>query len=262
MQLRLATFNIRNTTDRYEERMPLLGAAFASLDADIIGLQEVILSDGGPGKPRQDDYLSGQLPGRHYKSLVSPHETHPTFANAILYATGDFQAHEQLRLGTGRSAQRLLVVVEGRALWFVNTHLHHKPEEPAVRLEQARAIIEWMASAPAADATFVVGDFNTPPHEPAYQAMVDAGYSSAMREANGTEPAVTWPSGIQAPTMDTDGDPNCLDYIWYSGGARILAARVAANEHPANDPTLYPSDHFALVADVELKQRLSPQGYR
>jgi hypothetical protein len=52
--------------------------------------------------------------------------------------------------------------------------------------------------------------------------------------------------------MDTDGDPNCLDYLWLSGRARALSAWLAANEHPPHDPTIFPSDHFAIVAQVEL----------
>ena len=52
--------------------------------------------------------------------------------------------------------------------------------------------------------------------------------------------------------MDTEGDPNCLDYIWFSGRVRIESARVAANEHAPADPTMYPSDHFAIVAEVEV----------
>lgn len=252
MKLRVATFNIRNITDRYAERMPFLGQAFAELDADIVGVQEVISSDGGPGKPRQDDFLSSQLPGRHYKSLLSPHATRASWNNAILCATGEIQAHEQLRLSTGRSAHRLLVAIEGRAVWFANTHLHHVPGEPEVRVEQAQAIVDWMAAAPAGDATFIVGDFNTPPHEPAYQVMREAGYRSAFLEANGAEPAVTWPSGIQAPTMDTHGDPNCLDYIWFTGAVSLESVRLSANVHAPGDPTLYPSDHFAIIADVEL----------
>jgi endonuclease/exonuclease/phosphatase family metal-dependent hydrolase len=250
VDLRIATFNIRNITDRYSERQPLLGAAFAEIDADVIGLQEVIISDGGPGKPRQDDFLSGQLPDRHYKSLVSPHETRPYFSNAILCAVGEIQVHEQLRLSTGRSAQRILVLAGATTFWFANTHLHHKPEEPAVREEQARAICAWMADAPEADASLVVGDFNTPPFEPAYRVMTAAGYRSAYRIANGTEPEVTWPSGIQAETMDTDGEPNCLDYIWVRGRVSVRHAKLAANQHSPSDPTIFPSDHFAMVAEV------------
>ena len=248
MQIRLATFNIRNINDRYTERKPLLGEAFAALDADICGLQEVVFSE-----PRQDDFLSSQLEERHYRSLVSRHERSVNFGNAVLVGRGDVLAHEELRLSTGRSAQRVLVAVEGLTLWFANTHLHHVPGEPEVRAEQAEAILAWMAAAPAADASVVVGDFNTPPFEPAYAVMTAAGYRSSMREANGAEPAVTWPSGIQAETMDRDGDPNCLDYIWLWGRARAISAWVAANEHAEGDSTLYPSDHFALVAEVEVE---------
>lgn len=252
MRLELATFNIRNINDRYPERMPHLGRAFAALNADIVGLQEVTTSDGGPGKPPQHDFLSSQAPERHYRSLLSPHAEHPSWNNAILYATGEFCDHKPLPLSTGRSAHRVLLVIEGRTVWFANTHLHHVPEEPEIRAEQAQTIVEWMAEAPRADATFIVGDFNTPPFEPAYQVMLRAGYRSAFVEANGAEPPVTWPSGIQAPTMDVQGDPNCLDYIWYSGAVSVVSARLSANEHVEGDPTLYPSDHFAIVATVEL----------
>lgn len=248
MRIRLATFNIRNVNDRYEERKPLLGAAFAAIDADIIGLQEVMFSE-----PRQDDFLSAQLAERHYRAFTSRHEKYTDFGNAILCGIGDVLAHDELRLSRARSVQRVLVGLPGQfMLWFANTHLHHKPEEPAVRVEQATAIASWMAEAPAADLTVIAGDFNTPPHEPAYAVMLEAGYRSAFVEANGAEPAVTWPSGIQAPTMDTEGDPNCLDYVWLRGRGRVAAAWLAANERPAADATLYPSDHFAVVAEVDL----------
>lgn len=247
MRLRLATFNIRNVTDRYDEREPLLGAAFAAIDADIIGLQEVMFRP-----PRQDDFLSSQLAERHYRSFTSRHEKYPDFGNAILCGAGDVLAHEELRLSHGRSAHRVLVALPGQfTLWFANTHLHHKPEEPQVRVEQAEALVRWLGEAPEADLVVVAGDFNTPPHEPAYRVMRDAGYRSAFFEANGAEPAVTWPSGIQAPTMDTEGDPNCLDYVWLRGRGRAAAAWLAANAHAESDQTLYPSDHFAVVAEVE-----------
>ncbi len=251
MRLRLATFNIRNVTDRYEERRPLLGAAFADLAADIIGLQEVGFREG----KRQDDFLAdcARERGREYLSLESRSERFPDFGTAILFATGAVAAHEQIPIGLGRTAQRALFDLPGqRTLWFANTHLHHKPEEPAVRDEQVERILAWMEAAPVADAMVIVGDFNAPPFEPAYARMAAAGFRSASLEANGREPAVTWPSGIQAPTMDTDGDPNCLDYIWVRGEIRVLAAAVAANEHAPGDPTLYPSDHFAIVTDVEI----------
>ena len=248
MKLTLATFNIRNINDRYKERKPLLGAGFASLAADIVGLQEVVFSE-----PRQDDFLSAQLPERHYRAFDARMETHPMGGLATLAGVGDVLSHEELRLSTGRVAQRLLVALPGqRMLWFANTHLHHVPADIVVREEQARAILAWMAAAPAANATVVVGDFNAPPFEPTYAAMLAEGFASAYYEVHDDEPAVTWPSGIQSPTMDTDGDPNCLDYIWVKGEIGVLTARVACNQPAPRDPTLYPSDHFALVAEVDV----------
>ena len=39
--LTVSTFNIRNTTDRYEERKPLLIRDFNEIAGDVVGLQEV-----------------------------------------------------------------------------------------------------------------------------------------------------------------------------------------------------------------------------
>lgn len=246
MKLTVATYNIRNITDRYRERKPLLGAAFASFDADIAGLQEVVFSE-----PRQDDYLAKQVPSRVYRGFDV--EARPRFGNAILCAAGEVQAHETLALSERRVAQRILVVLPAQTtLWFANTHLHDPPAAGTIREEQARALLAWMEDAPAADGTIISGDFNCTPQGEAYAAMVAAGYRSAHLEATGSEPEVTWPSGIQAETMDTDGVPSCFDYLWLRGAVRAISARVAANEPPADDPTLYPSDHFAVVATVEV----------
>jgi len=246
MKLTVATYNIRNITDRYPERKPLLGEAFGSLNADIVGLQEVVFSP-----PRQDDFLAQQLPERRYRAFDV--EARPKFGNAILCSIGEVQAHETLTLSERRAAQRILVLLPAQTtLWFVNTHLHDPPAAGEIREQQARAILAWMAAAPAADATIITGDFNCTPFGEAYAAITDAGFRSAHREANGVEPGVTWPSGIQAETMDTDGVPSCFDYIWIAGTARATAARVAANQPAPGDPTLYPSDHFAILATVDV----------
>ena len=132
------------------------------------------------------------------------------------------------------------------------THLHHVPADEADREGQARRLVAWLAEGDSPGGTVVVGDFNAEPVEAAYRVMVDAGYRSAFAEANGAEPPVTWPSGIQAPGMDTDGDPGCLDYVWILGPIRALDARLAFDRPAADDPTLYPSDHVGIVARLDL----------
>ncbi len=59
---------------------------------------------------------------------------------------------------------------------------------------------------------------------------------------------MTWPSGIQAPGIDTDGVPECLDYIWVRGAIRVDDCRLVFDRPAVDDPSLYPSDHLGLSA--------------
>ena len=132
------------------------------------------------------------------------------------------------------------------------THLHHVPDDDEVRLGQVGLLLPWLEAAPSHDALIVAGDFNAGPREPAYARMRDAGFASAYATANGAEPPVTWPSGLQAPAMDTDGDPDCLDYLWVRGAVTVEDARLVFDRPAVGDPTLYPSDHFGLAAHVAI----------
>jgi hypothetical protein len=78
--------------------------------------------------------------------------------------------------------------------------------------------------------------------------MLGGGFRSAYREANGSEPGVTWPSGLRAPGMDVDGTPRCLDYIWIRGSVEVESAALAFDGPDPEDATLYPSDHLGLSA--------------
>ena len=82
--------------------------------------------------------------------------------------------------------------------------------------------------------------------------MLGAGFRSAYREVNGAEPGVTWPTGLQAPAMDLDGDPRCLDYIWIRGSVQVESAKLAFDRPAVDDETLFPSDHFGLEARLTI----------
>lgn len=245
LRLRVATWNLRNVADRWPERRPVLVEAFRALAPELCGLQEVALRG-----ERQDDLLAGAL-GGHPRQLAAESPRFPGFGNAIIAARGEVLAHEVVDLGLGRVAQRALVALPGGlALWFANTHLHHPPGAHDERAEQVRRLLAWLEAAPRADADMVAGDFNARPGEPAYRAMVEAGFASAYAAVHGREPEVTWPSGILAEGMDTDGEPGCLDYIWLRGRARSEAAWLVGTEPAAWDATLFASDHFGVAAEV------------
>ncbi len=242
--LLVATLNIRNIADRWGERLPLLLADMAALQPDLIGLQECVFAV-------QQDRLLGAAGEGHYETRRG-WAGRPEYGNAIL---GRRPIHlddgERLDLGMSRSALRVGANVEsGGSLDFVVTHLHHLVPDEAAREGQARALTAWLA--PITGPVVVVGDFNAEPSEPAYRVMLEAGFRSSYAEANGAEPAVTWPSGIQAPGMDTDGEPGCLDYIWIRGPVAVESCALAFDRPAADDPTLFPSDHLGMAARMRL----------
>ena len=245
-RLLVATLNILNLADRWSERLPLLLADMAALQPDLIGLQEVVY-------PMQQDRLLGAAGGGSYEAFRG-WAGRPEYGNSLLVKAPLVASDlERLDLDLGRSAHRVRLALPGDStLVFAVTHLHHPPDAHADRVTQVEALLPWLDASPAHDALIVVGDFNADPREPAYECMLDAGFRSAYAEVNGSEPGVTWPSGLQAEAMDTDGDPECLDYIWLRGAVTAEAARLAFDRPAPGDPTLYPSDHLGIAATVRI----------
>jgi endonuclease/exonuclease/phosphatase family metal-dependent hydrolase len=242
--LHVATLNIRNLADRWDERLPLLLADMSALQPDVLGLQEVVYV-------LQQDRLIGAAGAGRYESTRG-WAGRPEYGNAILVREPLVATDaERLDLGLTRSAIRARVVLEGGAsVVVVVTHLHHVTADEQQRDEQARILIDWLADTPTADGLVVIGDFNAEPDEPTYGRMQTAGFRSAYREANGSEPDVTWPSGLHAPAMDTDGPPGCLDYIWLRGSIVVDGCRLAFDRPAIGDAGLFPSDHLGLAAQL------------
>jgi endonuclease/exonuclease/phosphatase family metal-dependent hydrolase len=246
-RLTIGTLNLRNIADRWDERLPLLLADMAALQPDLLGLQECVFA-------LHQDRILGAAGAGHY-GVHRGWAGRPEYGNSLLVRQPLLAAGtERLDLGLNRSALRTSVTLPGGgSLAMTVTHLHHLTADEGLRDEQAAAMLAWLDAAdPRPAAEVVVGDFNAGPDEPTYRRMTGAGFRSAHLEANGAEPPVTWPSGIKAPGMDTEGPAECLDYIWLRGGASAEACRLAFDRPAVDDPTLYPSDHLGLVATVRL----------
>lgn len=93
------------------------------------------------------------------------------------------------------------------------------------------------------------------------------GFRSAHRTRHGREPACTFPGigrGLLASTKDND-PPGVFDYIMLAGDVDVAADAAAPSSLPAvrlfadtpcgGDATLYPSDHFGIVADLTVGAR-------
>lgn len=254
-RLTVATLNIRNIADRWPERLPLLIADMAALQPDVMGLQEVLFA------VEQDRVIAAAGPGRY--SIERAWAGRPEYGNALLVREPlGVTSVERLDLEPNRSALRGLVALGDATLLIAVTHLHHLPADEAVRDEQTARLLDWLSSGPPADALVVVGDFNAEPDEPASERMRSNGFRSAFAEANGADPDVTWPSGIQAPALDADGDPGCIDYVWLRGAARSVSARLVFDRPAVGDTTLYPSDHFGIAAVVDVGGATAPASDR
>lgn len=245
-RLHVATLNILNLADRWPERQGLIYADMAALQPDLLGLQEVVYV------MQQDRLIAASGAGQY--AVHRAWAGRPEYGNSLLVREPlAATAEERLDLGLGRSALRVRIgPIDGASVLVAVTHLHHVVSAEAERDEQARQLLEWLDAAAPTDAQVVVGDCNAEPEEATYARMVVAGFRSAMVEANGEEPAVTWPSGLQAEAMDTDGDPGCLDYIWVRGAVRVATARLVFDRPAVDDPTLYPSDHLGIAAELEI----------
>lgn len=245
-RLHVATLNILNLADRWHERLPLILADMAALQPDLLGLQEVVFV-------MQQDRLIGAAGEGHY-AAIRGWAGRPEHGNSLLVREPlEAGQADRLDLGLNRAAHRAAVrLAGGTSVLVAVTHLHHVVDGAGQRDEQARQLLDWLDAAPPTVAQIVMGDFNASPTEPASRRMRAAGYRSAFAEANGADPEVTWPSGLQAPAMDTEGDPACLDYVWVRGAVRVESARLAFDRPDPDDPTLYPSDHLAISTWLEI----------
>jgi endonuclease/exonuclease/phosphatase family metal-dependent hydrolase len=245
-RLHVATLNILNLADRWAERLPLILADMAALQPDLLGLQECVYV------MQQDRLIGAAGEGRY--GIVRGWAGRPEYGNSLLVREPLAAAEEaRLDLGLSRAAHRAVIgLPSGTSVLVVVTHLHHLGPDEGLRDEQARQLLEWLATAPPTDAQIVMGDFNADPAEPTVARMYADGFRSACADANGADPEVTWPSGLQAPAMDTDGSPECLDYIWVRGAVRVASAGLVFDRPAADDPTLYPSDHLGISAHLEI----------
>ncbi len=175
-RLHVATLNIRNLADRWFERLPLLLADMATLQPDLLGLQEVVYV-------MQQDRLIGAAGEGRYGS-VRAWAGRPEYGNSLLVREPLVARDtDRLDLGLARSALRSVVDLPGGTSVLVAvTHLHHLTPDDVLRDEQTAALLAWLADSPRADAAIVMGDFNADPAEPAPARMRDGRVRVRVRD--------------------------------------------------------------------------------
>ena len=248
MSLRVSTLNLEQDHKRWDERRCLVVDQLGRLKPDIFSLNEICI-------PRQtgrwlqrtaDDKL-----GLNYALVQQskPNAASQLDAEGILTrfpvvetANLDYRAHDAV-------AQVARVRVDEGLLDIYVTHLYASAGKDPLRRYQVEQLLEWIGSRDDVDARVVCGDFN---------ATLDLPSAGLM--ASAFRPTQTEPTAF-TPLREADGDPShptwerfdrCIDYIWVSGAVRVLSSGLCFDQPSPDDPTLWPSDHLGVWADLEL----------
>jgi endonuclease/exonuclease/phosphatase family metal-dependent hydrolase len=157
-------------------------------------------------------------------------------------ASLDYRSHNCVALATRFE-------IDGRLLDVYVTHLIAARVEDAARQYQVGQLREWIATRDDADFAVVCGDCNASPEQPSMRLM-----SGAFRPTQTQSTAFT-------PLQEPGGNPThpewerfdrCIDYIWVTESIKVRASGLCFNRPVPEDPSLWPSDHVGVWADLEL----------
>lgn len=249
----VATLNLRNRSDRWQDRRQLIVNELTDLQPHLLSLQEIFLPIG------QGKWLRNQLNSRLSGSSKEPYQLVQKRRRHLIqgYYEGlgilsrlPIISRDSVSLGYGgRIALRTTVEMAGREpLDFVAVHLHNIANEKEAREEQVLRLVSWLKDRNPSPLQIVAGDFNEVPDGPAIRLMRQS-FRSVFIEYRGSDPIATFPTALRAD-IDWAG---CLDYIFISTAVpTVKEAALFCNKPSSLDPALYPSDHVGLIAKLEV----------
>ena len=244
MAFRVATLNLQQDHNRWDERRELIVEQLGQLKPDLFALNEICLPQ---ETGRWLQRIARERLGIAY-SLVQ--QSRRVDAEGILTrvpivetANLDYRAQDSVALCAR-------VEVEGRPLDVYVTHLDGSANPDPLRHYQVQQLLRWIPTRDDAEARVVCGDFN---------ATLDM--PSAREMAAVFSPTQTQPTAF-TPLQEEGGTPShpdwkrfdrCIDYIWVAGPLRVLDSGLCFDRPDAADPTLWPSDHLGVWADLEFE---------
>ena len=250
--VRVASLNLfNNAAGRWDDRAELVVEQAVALDADVLAFQECDLE--GAQVRRVAEAL-----GSGYE-LVPLRNPSPGSIKSLAVVTRLPVDGTDACLDLGSSDIALRVELDG--LEVVTTHLHFGPSRRGseIRAAQVRRLLAWLG--PVGDRPLVLmGDFNASAAGDTIKSIKRC-LRSAHEEVHGDEPAWTHPTPL-IEVVDTQaafGVPilpehggRAIDYVFVSPSIEVADCRVAFDHPSPDEPSLYPSDHLGLVADLRV----------
>lgn len=257
---RVATLNIWNRSGPWDRRLPLIRDGLASLDADVIGLQEVL---GFTGMASQAHAVAEGLGWNVFVADAWQLGGGLTLGNAILSRhplqdTRTLVLPSPPEIDTRCVAFARVELPHGPMPVFV-THLTFQLHLGHVRCAQVRALADHVKRLAPVDGPppVVVGDFNAEPD------------ADEIRFLRGLTPlggdsvyfADSWLAGEGAGhtydrrntyALRSRESSKRIDYVFVRGPDRHLRGEPIAARLGLDSPVdgVWASDHFAVVADI------------
>lgn len=263
---RVATFNIWNRQGLWDKRLPLIREGLAALDADVIGLQEVLAFG---ALPNQADEIAAGLGWNVYHAPAWEVGGGLSFGNAILsphrlFDTVCLPLPSPPGLDTRSAVFARVAAPHGPIPVFV-THLTVQFHLCHARRQQVVVLADHVARlAPIGEPPPVLlGDFNASPDSDEIRFL--RGLTSL--EGRSVYFADCWAVAASGPGATYDRknpyalrshEPsNRIDYIFVRGPDAHLRGEPIAARLALDQPTggVWPSDHFAVVADIHAAKR-------
>jgi len=244
-RLRVATLNTWKNEGAYRRRLELIASGLAALDLDIICLQECFAAPSAHTAREVAcalGYNWAFLPARRKSRVFEGRETDSVSGLAVLtrfhLRAADALALPGHPLDPDRSAQIVDLDHKRGTLRVVNLHLTHVRD--ALGEEVRTAQIESVLAAALGDSpVLIAGDFNAlPSHAPVQRVLTKPGADG------GPEPPEAWAESFAGLAIDH------VLLIDASGAWRVTARRSALHGPDVTDDVA-PSDHGAIIVDLE-----------
>ncbi len=269
--LRVMSFNIRyaNPDDgpnRWEQRRDCVCDLIQTHQPDVLGLQEVLVSQAAELRAALPDYTFvgvGRDDGAERGEFV------PLFIRAErleILAQGQFwlspQPTQAGSVGWDAALPRIATWVQLRdrrppreVLWVANVHLDHRGVE--ARRQSARLLSEWIATRDGA-AVLVLGDFNCEPDSAPFQLLTAAPPAGAgLRDVHRVAGA---PDADAGTYHGFTGRPQTGRIDWILCSSHWSVRQAETDRSPCADH--WPSDHFPVVATLQIRGRAGSSGPR
>ncbi len=255
--LRVMSFNVRypaktDGPNVWENRRDLLVATIREKDPDIIGTQELFNQQGMHivvalpqytwfGVCRRGAHLDEHMGVIYKREKLRRLES----GNFWLSETPDVPGSMSWNVNLPRMVTWALFETRPgrRRFYYFNTHLPHRREDEAARLNCARLIAERLARLPKKVPVILTGDFNAPANGEVYKVFADA-----LQDAWGTALRRSGPENTFNGFSGATGGPR-IDWILYRGRVKALEAETVTR----NENGRYPSDHYPVLAVLELR---------